>query len=118
MWKVTGNVSMVDVDTGHRSFICAVGCRPTEDAGVATNVGSHPVSGDVVGIRVYGVLPSLQCDVSILQSRVSGFYPWLDCERISIVGQEASVVVMRIGGIVERGRSLMGGVDVEEEDGA
>jgi len=61
---------VVEIDTGDCTDPAIIGSARAENSGVATDIGSDPVEGDVVGIREDGLLPSLKSYVSTSESWV------------------------------------------------
>ncbi|RDX83888.1 hypothetical protein CR513_35146, partial [Mucuna pruriens] len=63
--EVTGNVTVVEVDSGDGADLRVVRRPSAENAGVVADIRSYPVSGEVSRIGENGFLPSLQGYVGI-----------------------------------------------------
>lgn len=63
--KVSSDVAMVEVNAGNDDERFVGRKRRTEDIGVAADVGSLPVAGEVLGVGEYGLLPCLEGDVGV-----------------------------------------------------
>jgi len=68
--EVSGNVAVVEVDSGDGADLRVVKGLSAENVGVVADIGPHPVEGKVFGIRENGLLPCLQRYVRVLQTVV------------------------------------------------
>jgi len=57
--EVSGNVAVVEIDSGNGVDLRVVKRRSTENGGVVAHIGPHPVEREVFGIRENGMLPCL-----------------------------------------------------------
>lgn len=68
--QVPSNIAVVEVNAGDGSDRAVVESRSTEHPGVAAHTRSDPVTSEIERVRENSLLPSLQCYVSISESRV------------------------------------------------
>lgn len=57
--EVSGDVAVVEVDAGDGTDLGIIERRSAENSGVIADIGSDPVSGEIVGIGENGFLPCL-----------------------------------------------------------
>lgn len=84
--EVPGNVAAVEVRPGHDVGGGVVGRWSANNAIVVAYIGAHPVAGEVVGIRIDGVLPGLEGHVGTTEAGVGYFDVNLDIE-LEVLGK-------------------------------
>lgn len=65
-----GNIAVVEVNACYHGEVRVVRCLCAEDAGVAADVGSHPVRGEAFWVGCYLVFPCLESYESLLEARI------------------------------------------------
>lgn len=90
--EVTGDVAVVKVDSGDGDYRVIVRSWSAEDAGVAADVRSDPISGDVVGIGEDGFFPGLESNVGVALAAIGEHQRRIDAHILPPVAELVDVV--------------------------
>lgn len=92
LWQVPSNVTVVEINAGDGSDLRVIECRSTENPSVVADIRSNPIGGEIQGVRENSFLPSLQCNISILDSGVFKNQRWVYGDFLTSVAELVPVV--------------------------